>query len=179
MSWQRWVLIVIGALLAGLGEATFSTILPSPWRDIRPVLPVAVLFVVLGRPRAGMVWAALGGLMLDLYAIGPSPFSFARLMLTVALISLASLSVLTNRSVYATAMLMTLGRVVEWIVHRAASAVSSLLFQARMPIEPFGDLLLTVVWDVSIVTVAFIVIASFTKRFLVTAPHGYRGYDDL
>lgn len=178
MSWQKWVFVVIGALLAGLGEATFSTILPSPWRDIRPVLPVAVLFVVLGRPRAGMAWAALGGLMIDLYVIGPSPFSFARLMLTVSLVSLVSLSVLTNRSVYATAMLMALGRGAEWIVHRAASAVSSILFQAHMPIEPLGNLLLTVVWDVAIVTMAFIVIASFTKRFLVTAPHGYRGYDD-
>ncbi|MBU1349080.1 hypothetical protein KJ781_03355 [Patescibacteria group bacterium] len=179
MSWKVWLLVSIGAVLVGLCEATFLTILPSPWREIHPVLSVAVIFVVLGRSRAGMAWAAIAGLMIDLYAVGPSSFSFARLLLTVALVSMLSLSILTNRSIYATVVLMLFGRGADWAIRRVTSAVSDALFHAYMPVESFRGLATSMAWDVALVAVTFVVIASFTKRFLVTAPHGYRGYDDI
>ncbi|MCI0479032.1 hypothetical protein L0Y59_00605 [Candidatus Uhrbacteria bacterium] len=178
MSARKWFLVALGALLAGLAEATFSTLLPSPWRDMRPVLALAVLFVVLGRPRAGLVWAGLGGLMADLYVIGPSPFSFARLILTVGLVLFLSVAVLTNRSVYATGVLMAIARTADWLMLRASAFLSDALFHVHMSVMPPRELAIVLAWDLGLVTVTFVVLASFTRRFLVTAPFGYRPYDE-
>jgi hypothetical protein len=48
-----------------------------------------------------------------------------------------------------------------------------------VPVEPLQALGITLLWDVGTVSVCFIVVASFTRRFLVTEPLSTRPYDDV
>ena len=126
-----------------------------------------------------MVFAAIAGFLLDLFSVGPTTFAFARLVVVVALVSLLSITVLTNRSMYATAVLVTAARCLDRLWILASSAIATVLFHVPVPVEPLQALGITLLWDVGIVSVCFIVVASFTRRFLVTEPLSTRPYDDV
>jgi cell shape-determining protein MreD len=177
MRIRGWALVIVGAVVAGLLEATFLTLLPSPWRDIHPVIDGAVLFVILNRSKAGMVFGAVAGFLLDLFSVGPASFASARLLVVAAVISLLSITLLTNRSMYATAVLVVIARIVDRFWVWMFSLAAGVLFHAPIPMISFGSFAITLLWDVGIVSACFIVLAFFTRRFLITAP-SMRPYDD-
>lgn len=179
MRTRSWVLVITGAFVAGLLEVTFLTLLPSPWRDIRPIIDVSVLFVILNRSKAGMAFGAVAGFLLDLFSVGPASFASARLLVVAAVVSLLSITLLTNRSMYATAVLVAVARLVDRFWIGLFSLAAATLFHAPIPMDSLGSFGITLLWDVGIVSVCFIVFAFFTRRFLITAPIAPRPYDDV
>lgn len=178
MRLRSWAVVAFGAVAVGLIEATLLTLLPSPWREIRPIIDICVILVVVSRSKAGLVFAGIAGFMIDLFSIGSGSFAFARLVVTVAVVALLSITVLTNRSVYATAVLVALARCIDRAWMWLASAVSATLFHADVQVEPLRSFGITLLWDVGIVSACFVALALFTKRFLMTAPFAPRPYDD-
>lgn len=176
MTKRGWVFVAIAAFVAAMYEAVFMPFLPSPWHEIRPIIHIAVLLVVLNHPRAALVYAGVTGLLLDIFRVDVGTFSIGRLIAVTLLLIVLAETVLTNRSIYATAVLVLLARCADriwiWIVHAIGSAV----FQLDIRIEPLRSVLITMGWDIALISLAFLVLAIFTRRFLVTISRGSRRY---
>ncbi|MFA5935366.1 MAG: hypothetical protein WC787_00705 [Patescibacteria group bacterium] len=176
MSTRGWIIVVISAFVAAMLEASFLPFLPSPWREIRPVLQIAVIFVVLNSPRGALVYAGIAGLLLDIFRLDSGTFAFGRLIAVTLLMILLSDTVLTNRSVYATVALSLVARFADriwlWIVH----AIGTNIFRMDIRIEPLTSLFLSIAWDIGLISLVFVLLAVFTRRFMVTAPRSRRFY---
>lgn len=168
MKRRRWVLVGIAALGVGLLQASFFSILPTPWRELQPVLPFATILVVLHRPRAALVFAAIAGFAVDLFSPGASRFAYAEYLLIAAAVAFLSETVLTNRSVYAAAALAAVARGLSRLWDVGVSAVSAVLFKTAAPFEPAVSFLITLGWDLAVVATLFFLLAHFTRRFLIT-----------
>lgn len=176
MSPRGWVIVVISAIVGGLLEACFLPFLPAPWRDIHPILQLAALFVVLSSPRGAFVFAGIAGIMVDLFRVDAGAFAFGRYILVTLCMVALSQTVLTNRSVYATAALVLSARVVDRLWLTLAKFIGTGLFRLDIRIEPLTSFLTTVAWDIGLMTVAFIALAIFTRRFRVTVSRSRRFY---
>lgn len=176
MKVHRWILLTISAVLAALFELSFISFLPEPWRGFRPILDVVVLCVILGRPRAAMVFGAVAGATLDLFPIDGMTAASLRLVLIAAVLALVAETVLTNRSIYATGVLIFAARMLDhgWLF--AGSVVSRVVSSGTISIEPIGSVLITVAWDVVVLSVIFIAIAQFTRRFMIAPVIDRRRY---
>ena len=164
---RRWGIIGVAAVIAGLFEATFSTFLPTPWREIRPILDGAILLVVLNRPKYAFVFAAITGIILDVIPVEGSGFASARLIAIVALVMLLVQTVLTNRSVYATALLMVTARAADRVWLSVVSFLLRFGSGPAMHLEPLRFAWITLAWDIGLVSLGFISFAFFTRRFLM------------
>lgn len=176
MNIRRWVLLVIAAILVGLFELSFVSFLPEPWRGFRPILDVVVLCVILGRPRVAMVFGAVAGATLDLFPVEGTFAASIRLLLIAAALSLLAETVLTNRSVYATGVLIITARTIEYLWLLVAASVAHLVSSTAASIPPISAVFTTLVWDVVVMSIVFIAIAQFTRRFLVSAANDNRRY---
>lgn len=176
MNIRRWLLLIVSALLVGLFELSFVSFLPEPWRGFRPILDVVVLCVILGRPRVAMVFGAVAGATLDLFPVDGTFAASIRLLLIAAALSLMAETVLTNRSVYATGVLIITARALEYVWLLVASSASRLISTSAPAIPSIGAVVPTLVWDVLVMSIVFIAIAQFTRRFLISAAHDHRRY---
>jgi hypothetical protein len=176
MSPRGWIVVVLSAIVAAFLEACFLPFLPAPWRDIRPILELAALFVVLSSPRGALVFAGIAGILVDLFRIDAGTFAFGRYIVVILLMILLSQTVLTNRSVYATGALVILARLADRVWLMLVQTIGTSLFRLDIRIEPFRSFLTTVAWDIGLMTVAFIALAFFTRRFLVTVSRNTRYY---
>ncbi|QQR61017.1 hypothetical protein IPH19_00945 [Candidatus Uhrbacteria bacterium] len=164
MIW-RWSIVIIVGLLAGLWEVAVLPFLP-PEFAFHPLLPLAVLLLV--SSARGRAFAALiaGASVLDAYGWAHLDVATLRLSMVLLILDAASHRFLTNRSVYASVALVLLGRLLEWLGSFMLSAVGSWLDPSRypwhLPIEPWWIL----VWDAISVGMGFLLIASFTRRFV-------------
>jgi hypothetical protein len=174
MTRRGWVLLVIAAVLTALYEASFMPFLPSPWHEVRPMIQVSVLLVVLNRTRGALVYAGIAGLLLDLFRVDAGTFALGRMIAVTMILLLLSETVLTNRSIYATGALVFAGRIADalwiWIAH----AIGSGIFHLDIRIEPIQALGIVLLWDVGLLSLAFMALALFTRRFLVTISRGSR-----
>lgn len=176
MSPRGWILVVVSAIAAGFFESCFAPFLPTPWRDIRPILEFAALFVVLGTPRGALVFAGLSGLIVDLFRIDAGTFAFGRYIVVALLMILLSQTVLTNRSVYATAALIISARLADRLWLLVARFMGTTILRLDIQIEPLRSFLTSIAWDIGLMTIAFIALAFFTRRFLVTVSRTQRYY---
>ncbi len=176
MTRRGWVFVILSACFAAVYEAAWMTFLPTPWRDIRPILQILVLLIVLNRPRGALVYAGIAGMLVDLFRVDAGAFSLGRFVVIAIILLALSETVLTNRSVYATTALMFAGRVIDaiwiWIVH----AVGTRAFHLDIQMDSAVSLLLTLCWDIGLMSVAFMLIAVFTRRFLMTASRELNRY---
>lgn len=178
MSPQRWVLLVLFAIGIGLVEATFVTLLPSPWREIRPVLEVSVLLVVVNKPKAALVFAGIAGLMLDVFRVDGPTFVFGRLIIVTSVVSLLAHALLTNRSVYATAALVIFARVFDRVLAGIHAFFGNIFLESGIRVDSIRSFFTTVAWDIALLSACFVLLAMFTRRFLVTVPRTTRDYDE-
>ncbi|MBU1034371.1 hypothetical protein KKF59_01520 [Patescibacteria group bacterium] len=167
MTRSRWILVIVAALLTGLLQVTFFSLLPEPFRGVQPVLILCVLGVAINRSDAALVFAAVSGLMIDLFTVGAGFLAFAEQMLVVSAVAIIAEKVLTNRSVYSAVALLLAARIMSYIWLAAMSFFSRLLFKTQIFIQPFNSLLVTMVWDALFMCTIFLLLAFFTRRFSV------------
>lgn len=177
MNARSWMFVVAAAIVVGTFESTFVTLLPSPWREFRPVIDVMVLLIIIDRPRAALVYAALAGLIIDALGLGGGVFAFARFLLVALAIWALSESVITNRSVYASAALVIAARLIDRLWIWIAGVAGSGLFRWEIGQEPLSSLVITILWDLGTVSLAFVMLAFFTRRFLMAVARPNRFYD--
>jgi cell shape-determining protein MreD len=177
MTPRAWIIAVCSALFAALLEASFMPFLPPPWREIRPVMQLIVLLIIVNRPRGALAAAAIAGFVLDIFQVENGAFAFGRFILIAALLLLISESTLTNRSVYATAALILAARLFDRVWMVIASFLGGVLFRTDIRIESWTSFGTTLLWDIGLISVAFICLALFTRRFLITINRSKRRYD--
>jgi hypothetical protein len=167
MTKKRWGFVALSSVLIGLAQVCFFSLLPTPWREFQPVLPIAAIFLVLNRSTAAMVFAGIAGLVVDMFSPGFSKFVVAEyILITIALIFILE-TVLTNRSVYVMATLVVIGRTLSMIWEVAAAFASNLLFKSSLSYGSALAFLISCLWDIGFVAILFFVIARFTRRFLI------------
>lgn len=158
--------LVLGVLL-GAVEATGMTFLPLPWREIHPVLPVIVLFVVREEPVVAAILAGTAGAVFDVFAIDGGSFAFGRLLAIVLLVRFVSRSVLTNQSQYTAISLAVMARLADraWVVlFHLVTRGGSVWQEIAWP-----SLWRSCLWDVAIIGSLFFLIVSYRRRFVSTA----------
>jgi hypothetical protein len=175
-STRSWILLLVASLLAALLEVSFFSFLPTPWREIRPVLQVIVLLVVLNSPRGAFVAAGVSGLLIDVFATDSGTFAFGRLIVVAFIATILSETVLTNRSLYATAGLALVARAMDRLLLFLTKEVAGRIFQLDIRLEPLSSFFKTIAWDIGLLAVVFIVLALFTRRFLVTVSRSRERY---
>lgn len=178
MKIRKWTIIILGAIFCGLMEGTFLTLLPSPWREVRPILEVAILLIVINRPREAVVFSTLAGFILDTFSVGTSTFAMSRLPIVIGIILLIAQSWFTNRSVYAAAALVLGARLLDRLWLWAAYIFGTHVFTWNVRLEPTASFVTTLIWDSILVSLMFVGLALFTRRFLVTIPRVFREYDE-
>lgn len=178
MTLKSWIFVVAAAIFLGLAEATFISFLPFPWRSVRPILPLAVLLVILGKPKGALVYGALAGFVLDIFSPAAGVFSLGRFVLVISAVYALAETVLTNRSVYATAALVMFARLLDRLWVESAHFLGARLLHYDIRIESLSLFLATLFWDIVQVSAAFVFLVLFTRRFMVTVAKPHRFYDD-
>ncbi|MFZ2803892.1 MAG: hypothetical protein WA001_01590 [Patescibacteria group bacterium] len=166
MTIRRLLLLIVLGLLAGLFEATTSTLLPSPFSALRPIIPVIVGFIVLQRPESAYAFAVSAGAAMDLFTVGPSTLAFVRLLLIAFAIAVVAERVLTNHSLYAAMALTVLARILDWVWLFGVQAIVHLEGVARAFVPGWQAALTVLAFDAMIIVVAFIVNHVVFKRFV-------------
>lgn len=168
MTRTKWIVIIFAAVFAGLFQATFFSLLPQPYREIQPVLILCVLGVALNRSDAALVFAVISGLMIDLFTVGGGFLAFAEQAIVISAITTIADKVLTNRSVYSAAALLLSARFMSYVWFSSMSFFSRLLFKTQIMVQPIHSLLVTMLWDAVLMSAIFMMLAFFTRRFLVS-----------
>lgn len=114
MRYSKYAFVAVVGIAAGLFESVFVTFLGGWISWVRPIIPLAVFLVVLERRNFALFFCLCSGLVMDAFILGPPTLAVWRLLLAVAVMSAVADKVLTNRSVYAAAMLVVLGRSVDF-----------------------------------------------------------------
>jgi len=115
MSLHKYALVALLGLGLGLYEAVTLTFLGGWWASLHPVLPLMVFLIVMERKNYALVCGACAGLAMDLFAVEFSGYALWRLLAIGLLLAFMAQTVLTNRSLYAAAALMAIGRLADWL----------------------------------------------------------------
>jgi hypothetical protein len=167
---KRYLLAFAIGLLAGLWEVSVLPFLPSIW-GFRPLLPIVVLLLVSSTRSRALAAAVAGGMMLDLYHVAAFDLAIFRWLFLVFVLDLLIRHLFTNRSLYVTAALVVIGRLIEY---GTAWLFGNLVSRFGAGAEPWGREApwVTLGWDVLSVTIGFLILAFLTRRFL-TLVHRY------
>ena len=167
MTKKRWGFVFAASIVVGLAQVCFFSLLPTPWREFQPVLPIAAIFLILNRSTAAIVFAGIAGFVVDMFSPGFSKFVAAEYILIVIALVFILQKVLTNRSVYVMATLVVIGRIFSMIWEVVAAFASNLLFKTSLSYGSAQTFLISCLWDVAFVAILFFIIARFTRRFLI------------
>ncbi len=173
MSWFRWFMAAVVGICAGIWETALLPFLPNlfAWR---PVLPIAVILLVSSSREKALVAAIAGAVFLDAYGWSQTDFAILRYVLIILLLSYVSERFLTNRSVYATAALAVLARILDMVSSAVADGIGFWLGFSSESWQWPQALGWTLVWDAATAALAFLLIAAVTKRFVTMARSDYR-----
>ncbi len=154
----------LGAV-AALWDILFQPFSASRF-SIEPLLVCVVLLLVASGRSKALVTAAVGGFILNLYSFGAVDLPFVRWIVLIFLLDLILRHVLTNRSLTVAIALVVAGRLFErasaWMVGTAAYSLGVADYALPFANEwwhIFG-------WDVIGVSIGFMGLVLFTKRFL-------------
>lgn len=168
----RLFLAGILGVLAALYEIGAVPFLPS-WAGFRPVIPLIVLLLVSSTRSRAFAFAIGAALVLDAYTLNYFDLVLLRLPLTVFVLSLIADRFLTNRSVYATAALVVCGRFIDWGGTWVISFMAT-IFNVHEVLWMLPDApALVLVWDVVMTSLVFLLLASFTGRFMTRPDISY------
>lgn len=166
MMW-RWLFLVMVGILAGIWEIAILPFLPSGL-GVRPLLPIAVLLLVSGARSRAFSGLIAGALVLDAYKWAYFDVATLRLAVVFMLLDVIAQRFLTNRSVYATIVLAVIVRGLDWLSSFILALVGGLMDSARYPWQLPVDAGWIILWDIVLVGMGFLLIASFTRRFATT-----------
>lgn len=166
---KRVILLVLIGLILGLWEVAVLPFLPS-FFAFRPILPCLVLILIASQLSNALIVAALSGLLIDIFTLGPLTFAAGRLLVTVLILHVIFQRLLTNRSLYTTIALVLIGRTVEQALAWMILRLSHLFGDATL--VPVFDLSFVrlLIWDAGIVAIGFFLVVIFTNRFLTIVP---------
>lgn len=115
MNRSLYVAIPLMAVLAVL-QATVLSRFPVAGVVLQPALLVALAWGLLRGPWEGMVWAFIGGLLLDLFSVGPVGVTSLALMAAVPILVRARQS-LPEENVLLTALLLVAGFAIYFVIY--------------------------------------------------------------
>lgn len=164
---SRLIAALLLGILAGLWEVGISGFLPPFLSALKPVIPVMVLFIVASNRVRALTFVLTAAAILDAYTGFTFDFSFIRYALLVFVLDLVLSQFLTNRSVYATAMLAVMARLLDWITLWLFSWIGFGLNKSPYVWQLASNWPLTLLWDMGLTALTFLLIARFTRRFLV------------
>ena len=164
--------IAVGGLAVGLGlfEGSMIGSLPHIFIFIHPILPFLVLFLLLKRPQAAYITAAVSGMVVDLISSTPSGFAMARWLVVAFVLDLVAENVITNRSIYGAWILVILARVVELVILGVTLVFYEFILERVFILHEMSSYLYVGVVDLIVITTLFLLISVFTKRFLTFIP---------
>lgn len=179
MSIRRWLYIVIAAIFCALLEATFLTLLPSPWREFHPLLDIIILLIVLNRVQSACVYAGIAGFLMDSLRVEGGALAIMRYVLLALAISVISKTILTNRSLYVTTALVIMARCLDRLWLWIANLLSVPFLHEVVARQSWQSFFITIVWDVGLLSIVFLALNVFTRYFVVTAPSARRFYESI
>jgi len=177
MRWTSWILLIITALAAGLYESVFAGSAPWPFFYIHPILPGALLLLLLNKQTPAYVFLAIGGMAVDLMSAVHSGFAVLRFLLVLILIDAVAETVITNKSLYAVLILMLIARLADFILFQLISKLSLIVLQNELSGESLIDVVYIVGFDIFLAGVMFVAFTLFTRRFLIPIPSVPKKYD--
>lgn len=159
-------------LLAAAYEVGATPFLPA-WAGWRPVIPCLVLLLVSTSRSRAFACAIGAAFVLDAYTLDHFDLALVRLPLTVFVLGVVADRFLTNRSVYAAAALVVCGRLLDWTGAWLFSLIAVLVnaHEAMWALPPAP--LFVLGWDIAISSAVFLLLASFTGRFLMRPGSAY------
>lgn len=179
MNIRSWIYIVFTAVFCALLEATFLTLLPSPWREFHPLLDIIILLIVLNRVQGACVYAGIAGFLIDSLRVEGGALAVMRYVLLALAISVVSKTILTNRSLYVTTALVIVARCLDRMWLWIANLLSVPFLHEMVARQPWTSFFITIVWDVCLLSIIFLTLNVFTRYFVVTAPSARRFYESI
>ena len=165
-----YVIVALMAIALGIYEASLLGSLPDYFKYFHPIIPLIVLFFALKRPQAGYLLAAISGLIPDLISAVPTGFATARLLLTALAVDFISENIVTNKSLYGSVALVTLARVVNYVLLFFAGLFYLYILERRIFYHDISTYLLIMGIDMLMISILFLSTTVFTKRFLTYIP---------
>lgn len=161
---RRWALWILLGLCVGAWEMMVYPFLPT-WLAWRPLLPIAVLLLLVHGRGAALACVLAGSVILDTYQVAFSDLAFFRYALVIVMLNFFLRQWLTNRSLYTALGLMVIGRAVErglaWAVGTFTQVIGATAYGwMHGPHEVAAFL-----WDMLWVAAGFIILFS-SRRFL-------------
>ncbi len=164
MIW-RWLMTITVGLMAGFWEVSVTPFMPSElaWY---PLLPIAVLLLVSSKRARAFAALAAGGMILDAYRWAQIDVATLRLVLVLLILDAVSNRLLTNRSVYASVVLVWIGRLIDWVGAYLLSLIGTWIDPTKYPWHLPVDAWWVLILDAGSVALGFLLIAGFTRRFV-------------
>ena len=164
ISLLKSVLAVLLGLAAAGWEISVRPFLPF-WLDIPAFLPLVVLLLISStRPRAYAV-AIIGAMLLQLYTLGVRDLVLLRWVLVFLVLDLLASRLLTNRSFYVAVALASLGFIFERLSSFLIGQLTWAIGISTYPWTLSRGFFWSFGWNVFLVSVGFVIVAFFTKRF--------------
>ncbi len=165
---SSWALVCGTALAYGIYESAFAASVPAPFNYFKPLPAILVLMIMLNRYSAAYLTAALAGMAADLTAAGPSGNLFVRWLLMVCVIDFFSENLVTNRSLFGAVMLVSAATVADGFMVVFGGLVLERLLHVSWYSGDITAWIMSYVLDLVFVSISFVGLTMFTRRFLVT-----------
>lgn len=168
MRTSSWIGLGLAAVTAGFYESSLLSSAPFPLNIIKPIFPACIMMMLLNRPTAAYVGVAIAGLIADLLAPVPLGFAAARWLIVLVCADAISERVMTNRSMYAAAILVASARLLDAVLAEAGAFVSKHILERTVAAVAWPMLWQTVAADILMTGMVFLGVTVFTRRFLVS-----------
>lgn len=169
----RWGMAIAAGLAAGLWEAGILPFVDAPF-SFRPILPLAVILLVSSSRGKAFAAAFAGAAFLDAYGWSPAEMHMLRYMGILLVLDLAAERLLTNRSVYAASAMAFSARILDLITAFMTGTAGYFIGFSPEPWHVPSGFFWTVIWDMGVTALAFLVIAGLTKRFVTLGRNDQR-----
>lgn len=164
---SRLILASLLGVLAGLWEVGVSGFLPTSLAAFKPIVPIMVIFIVASTRLRALSFAVAAALILDAYTGFAYDFAIIRFALLVFSLDLVLTQFLTNRSVYATAALALMARSLDWFSVWIFSWLGFVFERSPYIWHLPSSWFMTLIWDMGLAALGFLLLARFTRRFVV------------
>ena len=162
---RRYAFSFLLGIAAAIWDLLFQPFAGS-FFSIEPLLICVVLLLVASGRTKALVTATVGGFVLNLYGFGASDLPILRWILLVLLLDLVLRHVLTNRSLTVAIALALAGRLFErlsaWIIGNVAYGFGGADYAFHFAKGWWH----VIGWDLIGVSVGFMCLVIFTKRFV-------------
>jgi len=177
MRKSSWAILAAASVAAGIYESAFLGSAPFPFYYLHPVLPCCVLFFLLNRRLAAYATAGLSGAVIDLMSAGSPGLVTVRWLCVMLMIDLLAEGVATNRSLYASMLLVGAARLADRVLWLMVTWSLHFLFRLDLAMESWTRFLGILGVDLALTALFFVAISLFTKRFVISVSQRHTRYE--